>query len=154
MADLMSATHLGQTAPGGSIVLPQRQNYGSSYTKLSHEPLSGVYSGMTPWANSQVTIELLRCPARLSQIRIKRSGGSGRCGRCPNHVAQSAAAGSSVRWLVGSGSAAKICRSSSFSQGCNTTLGALGTPLARTSPVAGRNSVSNLAVPPRMYSCG
>jgi hypothetical protein len=33
-------------------------------------------------------------------------------------------------------------------------LGAFGTPLARTSPVAGRNRVSNLAVPPRMYSCG
>ncbi|HEX2187083.1 MAG TPA: transposase [Chloroflexota bacterium] len=40
------------------------------------------------------------------------------------------------------------------SQGCNTTLGALVTPLARTSPVAGRNSVSSLAVPPRTYSCG
>ena len=41
----------------------------SDSAKLSHEPLSGVYSGITPWANSQVTIELLKCPARLSQIR-------------------------------------------------------------------------------------
>src|SRR5207249_10471744 len=75
--------------------LPSFPTRRSSDLKLSHEPLSGVYSGMTPWANSQVTIELLRCPARLSQIRIKRSGGSGRCGRCPNQVAQSAAAGRS-----------------------------------------------------------
>src|SRR5215207_1267189 len=38
--------------------------------------------------------------------------------------------------------------------GWSTALGALVTPLARTSPVAGRNRVSSLAVPPRMYSCG
>ena len=40
------------------------------------------------------------------------------------------------------------------SHGCRTTFGALVTPLARTWPVAGRNKVSSLAVPPRMYSCG
>jgi len=33
---------------------------------FSHDPLSGVYSGITPCANSQVTIEVLGCPARLS----------------------------------------------------------------------------------------
>ena len=33
-------------------------------------------------------------------------------------------------------------------------LGAFVTPLARTSPVAGRKSVSSLAVPPRTYSWG
>ncbi len=33
-------------------------------------------------------------------------------------------------------------------------FGALVTPRARTSPVAGRNRVSSLAVPPRIYSCG
>ena len=44
--------------------------------------------------------------------------------------------------------------SSCCSQGCKTVFGALGTPLARTSPVAGRNKVNNLAVPPRMYSWG
>jgi hypothetical protein len=33
-------------------------------------------------------------------------------------------------------------------------LVALVTPFARTSPVAGRSRVSNLAVPPRTYSWG
>ena len=42
MADLMSATDVGQMAPGGSIVLPQRQNYGFSYTMFNQEPLNGV----------------------------------------------------------------------------------------------------------------
>ena len=70
---------------------------------FSHEPLSGVYSGMIPCANSQVTIDVLRCPARLSQIRIKRSGGSGRCGTCPNQLAQSAAGGSAGGWLANFG---------------------------------------------------
>ena len=39
-------------------------------------------------------------------------------------------------------------------RGARPRSGALRTPLARTSPVAGRNRVSSLAVPPRMYSCG
>jgi hypothetical protein len=34
---------------------------------FSHDPLIGVYSGMIPCANNQVTMSVLRCPARLSQ---------------------------------------------------------------------------------------
>ena len=70
--------------------------------------------------------------------------------------------GRPLRWLAAGrcrrrtppGSSARTWSSSCCSQGCKTAFGALGTPLARTSPVAGRNRVSNLAVPPRMYSCG
>src|SRR5438270_12729854 len=42
----------------------------------------------------------------------------------------------------------------SCSQGCKTALGTFMTPLARTSPVAGRNKVMSLAPPSRRYSCG
>ncbi len=41
-----------------------------------------------------------------------------------------------------------------FRQGCKTALVTETTPLARILPVAGRKSVSSLAVPPRSYSCG
>jgi len=40
-------------------------------------PESGVYSGNTPWAKSQRTSSMLRCPARLSPTRISRNGGMG-----------------------------------------------------------------------------
>lgn len=50
--------------------------------------------------------------------------------------------------------AARIAASSRRSHSCNTALGARSTGAARTAPVAGRNSVSSLAVPPRRYSCG
>lgn len=50
------------------------------------------------------------------------------------------------------GQVARIAFSSCCSQGCNTALGAAVTVFARTSPVAGRNKVSSLAVPPRRYS--
>jgi hypothetical protein len=121
---------------------------------FSHDPLIGVYSGMIPCTNNQVTMSVLKCPARLSQISSIRSGGSGRWGTCPNHVAQCLGAGASVSLTATSGSSSKMCNSSFFNQGCNTAFGDLDTPLARTSPVAGRNRVNSLAVPPRMYSCG
>ena len=35
---------------------------------FSQDPLIGVYSGMIPCANNQVTMSVLKCPARLSQI--------------------------------------------------------------------------------------
>ena len=121
---------------------------------FSQDPLIGVYSGMIPCANNQVTMSVLKCPARLSQISSNRSGGSGRWGTCPNQLAQRAAAGASVSPTATAGSSSRIWSSSFFNQGCNTAFGALDTPLARTSPVAGRNRVNSLAVPPRMYSCG
>lgn len=47
-----------------------------------------------------------------------------------------------------------MASTSCFSQGWSTAFGARSTGNARTSPVAGRNSVSSLAVPPRTYSWG
>ncbi len=65
---------------------PHRMRWTDS-AMFNHDPLKGVYSGITPCANSQTTIEELKCPARLSQIRMRRSGGSGKWVRCPNQVA-------------------------------------------------------------------
>src|SRR6266545_3648754 len=109
---------------------------------------------MTPWWSSQRTIDQLRWPARLSQIRRSRSGGNGAVGSWPSQVAHRARGGRSSSGLVTGGSVASTWVSSAWSQGWSTALGALVTPFARTSPVAGRNRVSSLAVPPRMYSCG
>src|SRR5205807_1246686 len=57
---------------------------------FSQEPLKGVYSGITPCANNQMTMDELKCPARLSQTKISRRRGNGRCGTCPNQVAHCA----------------------------------------------------------------
>ena len=46
MADLMSATDVGQMAPGGSIVLPQRQNYGFSYISARPQRMRWTDSAM------------------------------------------------------------------------------------------------------------
>ena len=43
---------------------------------FSHDPPSGVYSGMIPCANSQQTNAGVLCPARLSSTSSIRSGGS------------------------------------------------------------------------------
>ena len=43
---------------------------------LSHDPDSGVYSGITPWANSHNTSASLQCPARLSSTSSSRNGGN------------------------------------------------------------------------------
>src|SRR5215207_5225409 len=56
--------------------------------------------------------------------------------------------------MVTGGSMASTSVSSAWSQGWSTAFVACVTPLARTSPVAGRSSVSSLAVPPRTYSWG
>src|SRR6516164_437672 len=45
---------------------------------FSHDPPNGVYSGMTPWANSHSTNSGVLCPARLSSTKSIRKGGS-RC---------------------------------------------------------------------------
>ena len=44
---------------------------------LSQEPDKGVLSGMTPCWKSQRTMDVLKCPAKLSQTRINRQGGNG-----------------------------------------------------------------------------
>src|SRR5215217_9399904 len=109
---------------------------------------------MTPWWRSQRTIGQLRWPARLSQIRRSRSGGNGSRGSWPSQVAHRASGGRSSSGAAIVGSVARTAISSPCSQGWSTALVAFVTPLARSSPVAGRNSVSSLAVPPRTYSCG
>ena len=43
---------------------------------FSHDPPTGVYSGMIPCANSQQTNSGVLCPARLSSTRSIRSGGN------------------------------------------------------------------------------
>src|SRR6266699_410215 len=58
------------------------------------------------------------------------------------------------RWGCSCSISASTLLSCSLSQGCKTALVTETTPLARTWPVAGRKSVSSLAVPPRSYSCG
>ena len=121
---------------------------------FSQEPLNGVYSGITPCANNQMTMDELKCPARLSQTKISRRRGNGRCGTCPSQVAHCACVDGFESVVGASGNSARTCKSSVCSHGCRTTFGALVTPLARSWPVAGRNRVSSLAVPPRMYSCG
>jgi hypothetical protein len=90
----------------------------------------------------------------VSQTKISRSRGNGRCGTCPSQVAHCACVDGFESVVGASGNSARTCKSSVCSHGCRTTFGALVTPLARTWPVAGRNRVSSLAVPPRMYSCG
>ncbi len=103
---------------------------------------------------SQSTIDRLRWPARLSQIKMRRKGGKDTQSSGPNQVVQRAASGRSVSAVVTSGSAATIALSSAWSQGWRIVFGALLTPLPRTSPVAGRKRVSNFAVPFLTYSCG
>src|SRR5205823_5603201 len=96
---------------------------------FSQDPLSGVYSGITPWANNQFTIDQLRLTGQIVQIRIKRSGGKGERGSWPSQVGHRADSGSSESSIGLSGTSARSC-STSFcsSHGCNTTFGALGTP--------------------------
>ena len=43
---------------------------------FSHDPPTGVYSGMMPCSNSQQTNAGVLCPARLSSTSSIRSGGS------------------------------------------------------------------------------
>src|SRR2546428_426579 len=158
MADLMSATDVGQMAPGGSIVLPQRQNYGFSYIMFSQDPPSGVYSGMMLCWNNHTTSRGVRCPARLSMTNSNRSGGRfshnvGLTLRPACQCSQAARLSSSGKIFAG-GKESRIDSNSASNQACNTTLGLLVTPLTRTWPVAGWNRVSILAVPCRTCTCG
>ncbi len=86
--------------------------------------------------NSQRTIDQLRCPARLSQTRISRSGGNDARGSCPSHVAHRAACGRPVSPSGAAGNVARIAVSCASSHGCRTAFVVLVTPLPRTSPVA------------------
>src|SRR5437016_13374431 len=76
---------------------------------FSQEPLNGVYSGITPWANNHMTMDELKWPARLSHTRIRRSGGNGRCGTCPNQVAHCACVDGSEFLFGVSGKAVRTC---------------------------------------------
>src|SRR5258708_38325898 len=64
---------------------PHRMRWTDS-AMFNQEPLNGVYSGITPCANNQMTMDELKWPARLSQTSISPRGGSARCGTCPNQV--------------------------------------------------------------------
>ncbi len=43
---------------------------------FSHDPLSGVYSGITPCSNNHTTKLAEVCPLRLSMTKRRRSGGN------------------------------------------------------------------------------
>jgi hypothetical protein len=108
---------------------------------FSQEPLSGVYSGMTPWATSHRTRLGVLWPVRLSRTSSSRRGGR-RSGRMNGMVSPAcqrsqAARRSSSVWGGGSGSVARTAVSSVSNQGCSTSLAALVTPLTRTCPEAG-----------------
>jgi hypothetical protein len=78
-------------------------------------------------------------------------------GSWPSQVAQRAASGRSASDRVTAGSKARIIESSAWSLGWRMELGALLTPLAHTSPMAGRKSVKSvksLAVPSLCVSTG
>src|SRR5216684_1038695 len=85
-------------------------------------------------------------------MRIMRSGGKSERGSCPSQVVHCVAVGGSDSRIGRSGRSARTSNNSFCSHGCKTTFGALVTPLPRTSPVAGRNKVSNLPVPPGLAS--
>ena len=123
---------------------------------FSQEPLSGVYSGMTPWATSHNTSAGVLCPVRLSRTSSSRRGGR-RSGRVnlivsPSCQRSQAARHSASVWTGGSGSVARTAVSSVSSQGCSTSLAPLVTPLTRTWPEVGWNRVSSFAVPWRRCS--
>ena len=121
---------------------------------FSQDPLNGVYSGMMPWLKSHRTISGVECPARLSQIKSMRKGGSSSgsvigCVSPSCHTSQSARLAAQTCSAVAVGSVARIVLSSSLSPGWSTALAVLVTPLTRTCPSAGWNKVSSLAVPLR-----
>lgn len=128
---------------------------------FSQEPPTGVYSGMTPCANSQQTNAGVLCPARLSSTRsIRKGGGSaGRVGfaarpSCQRSQAARFSPGPAAMPAVGAGVASRTAASSRLSHPWRTALGQVVAPSTRTEPSAGWNRVRILAVPLRMYSCG
>ena len=111
---------------------------------FSHEPPTGVYSGMIPCANSQQTNSAVLCPARLSSTRSIRSGGNssksvGLMLRPSCHRSQPflVSPGEVVGVAGGVGIAASTAANSRFSQPCSTVLGQEVTPSTRTRPSAG-----------------
>ena len=122
---------------------------------FSHEPPTGVYSGMTPCSKSQQTNSGVLCPARLSSTGSTLGGGnsSGRVGlmvRPSCHISQSPLGAEPAA----AGIVASTAASSRFSQPCRAGFGQVVTPSTRTWPSAGWDRVTTLAVPSRRYSCG
>src|SRR5713226_8900562 len=108
---------------------------------FSQDPLSGVYSGITPCSNNHTTKLAVRCPLRLSMTNRRRSGGSlshnvglmvrPACQR--SHAAQLSASDSTLA----DGKASNMVSNSASNHACRTTFGQLVTPLTRTCPVDG-----------------
>ena len=101
---------------------------------FSHDPPTGVYSGMMPFSKSQQTNSGVLCPARLSSTGSTRKGGNRcarvglavrpRCQRSHDSRSAPASAGASA-----SGSVLGIAASSCLSQPCKTSFVQLSTPL-------------------------
>jgi hypothetical protein len=60
---------------------------------LSHEPLSGVYSGITPWANNHVTMDVLRDGSHETQANRRTQ-------RCGPVCTDESLPGSLVSWMA------------------------------------------------------
>lgn len=116
---------------------------------FSHDPPTGVYTGITPSANSHRTNAGVLCPARLSSTNRIRNGGrwSGRvigtlsptCHR--SHAARDASAVGG-----GAGSSATMVDSSRVIYRWRTALVTKVAASTRTRPSDGRNRVNTLAV--------
>jgi hypothetical protein len=119
---------------------------------------SSVESGMIPCANSHSTMPGVRCHVRLSITKSRRRRGSAlgsviRVVSPSCHRSHCRRFSSEDRGPSGSGSAARMGTNASGTQGCSTALVPLRVPFTRTAPVTGQQSVINVAVPLRIYSC-
>ena len=108
---------------------------------LSHEPLKGVYNGITPCATIHRTKAGVLWPVKLSKTNSMRKGGnsSGKVNFTPKPACQVSQHErfNVVSGGIKTGQPASTVSNSPFNQGCKTALALLVTPLARSSPVWG-----------------
>ena len=108
---------------------------------FSHEPLKGVYNGITPCATNHRTKSGVLWPVKLSKTNSMRKDGnsSGKVNFTPKPTCQVSQV---ERFNIISddfrtGKPASTVSNSLFNQGCKTAFALLVTPLARSSPVWG-----------------
>jgi hypothetical protein len=121
------------------------------------DPLTGVYGGITPCANSHGTNAGASGPATSTGTDSTRNGGD-RSGRVAGAVDptchRSHAARDASAVGGGAGDSAGVAASSRSTQGGTTASVTEVAPATRTGPPAGRDGVGTWAVPPRACSCG
>ena len=108
---------------------------------FSHEPLKGVYTGLTPCATNPRTKSGVLWPAQLSQPNSLRTGGhwSGKVNFTPKPTGQASQPErfNLVAGGIGTGQPASTVSNSPFNPGCKTAWALRVTPWARSSPVWG-----------------